>query len=174
MSRFLVLIGILNGGIHSLSGQVIQTTEKREALLEGLRSVVKNTERDALALDQLESPFVEPFADPLPEVTERAEGDDPDAVEAVPRTQVVLSDAVALQMVSRQFNPLGSLILGERALLQLENGSTMPVGQVFSAEINGIRYEVKLENVSNNGYELRIGDATLLRRFTENRLRPNQ
>lgn len=173
MNKFLLFTAFPVLVLSQASGQVIQSASERESLLENLRVVVTNTNREALLVDDLQSPFVEEMEAPAPETgASAAESEEaPDSVEEGPR---LLSDAVALRMVGQQFKPIGSLILGNRALLQLANGSTLSVGQSFAAEIQGNRYQVELESVSGNGYVLRLGTATLSQTFGRTRLMPEQ
>lgn len=161
MNKKFSLTLILFSGCLTLSqGQVIDPASKRGNLLDQLTEVISNTEREAGDFSQVNSPFVKiSLAEPV--VTGSTEV----ATVEAPAPQI-LSDAVALQAISQQFRPLGSLVLGERGLLQLANGRTIEQGSRFNAEIQGNLYEVSVEKVTKSGYTLRLGEATVERNFS--------
>lgn len=161
MNKKLSLTHILFLGCLAVTqGQVIDPASKRGNLLDQLTEVISNTERETMEFSQVNSPFVRTsLAQPV--VSESAEGTTVDT--QAPQT---LSDAVALQAISQQFRPLGSLVLGERGLLQLANGRTIEQGRSFNAEIRGNLYEVTVEKVTQSGYTLRLGGATVERNFS--------
>jgi len=154
------------------SGQVIQPADQRTTLLDDLRIVVENTDRDPVFLGNLESPFVEDL-ETTAERKADSEDEDNDNAAPVPEVTRALGDAVALRLIAQQFKPIGSLILGERAQLQLANGTRISAGDSFNATIQGTTYEVLIESVTSNGYTLRIGEASISKTFNQTRLIPS-
>jgi hypothetical protein len=148
---------------HPASGQVITPVNQRGELLEGMEQVLSNTERESLDLAGLVSPFHPKPAAPV--ATVASEAPEPEIREAVTTEPRILPDAVALEMVAERFQPLGSLVLGTRGILQLSNSRTIAKGEAFRAEIQGVAYEVFIDEVTSEGYRLRLGSATLDRTF---------
>ena len=144
-----------------LSGQIILKADERETLLADSKAVIGNTGKDAVSADGIISPFIKkrrPAPEPESVITQVEE--DPEA--PLPE---VLADEVALNLIGRQFKPLGSLVMGDKGILQLERGRTIGEGETIKAEIKGRTYEVIIDSVTSSGYRLRLGDATLDKSF---------
>lgn len=156
-----ILLAVLMGSSPLLFSQVILPVDDRDQLLSGMQAVIDNTQSDPQTFAGIPSPFVEKkqaVAQPQPQMANQAQ----EPAETLPRN---LSDWVALRMISQQFKPLGSLVLGNRGILQLANGNTIEKGSSFKAEIQGRSYEVTIDEVTRNGYTLRLGSAILKQTF---------
>ena len=77
----------------------------------------------------------------------------------------VLPDEDALRIISQQFKPFGSLVIGERGVLQLARGQTIAEGESFKAEIRGVAYEVQIMDVTSKSYKLSLGTAEVEKNF---------
>jgi hypothetical protein len=148
---------------HPACGQVISPANQRGELLEGMEQVLSNTERESLDVAGLVSPFHPKLEAPVAAIA--SEAPEPEVREAVTTEPRILPDAVALEMVAERFQPLGSLVLGNRGVLQLSNSRTIAKGEGFRAEIQGVAYEFFIDEVTSDGYRLRLGNATLDRTF---------
>lgn len=148
--------------VSAAQGQTILSNKNREIVLEGMKEVVGNVERPALVLEGISNPFLE-REEAIPAEVETATGQISETVSAPDQA---LTDDVALRLISNQFRPLGSLILGTRGILQLANGKTIGQGETIGAEIKGRSYEVIIEEVTGNGFTLRLGSAVLQRSFS--------
>lgn len=161
--RLILAFALLLTSMGSLSAQLIVDPRERERLVEDLYRAINNS-----ALREQSQPLPSPFmarsrAVAEPQVAEAA-ADGPEAASApVPQA---LPDAVALQVIARQFRPIGSLVRGDRGVLQFRGGGTLAKGESFRATIDGISYTVSLEDVSASGYVLRLGEALLQRDFS--------
>lgn len=156
-----ILLAVLMGSSPLLFSQVILPVDDRDQLLNDMQAVIDNTQSDPQTFDGIPSPFVEKkqaVAQPQPQMANQVQ----EPAETLPRN---LSDWVALRMISQQFKPLGSLVLGDRGILQLANGNTIEKGASFKAEIQGRSYEVTIDEVTQNGYTLRLGSAILKQTF---------
>ena len=146
-----------------LSGQVIMSQEDRTEVLDGMKGVLENISRPIASIGEDESPFYvsknKPKEPVVAEVTNQPQ-EVVKAEEEIVSTPVVLSDNVALGIISNQFKPLGSLVLGDRGFLQLPQGRTIEKGQTFKADIRGITYTVLISNVTEKGYTLELGSAS--------------
>ena len=163
--KLTILLQFLLGCTPPLFSQVILPANERELLLTDMQTVIENTENEPRTFDGVQSPFVEEGqedAAPQPTMADQPE-QQPVRVEPVD-----LSDTMALKLIGQQFKPLGSLVLGNRGILQLSNGSTIAQGASFTAQIKGRKYEVTIEEVTRNGYTLRIGSAVLSKSFLNN------
>ncbi len=141
-------------------GQRVVSREVRSQLLQAGEALLFPEAEDFEArLEEAVNPFIgrAPEAPPEPDVEEEEEAPDPVAVR--------LPDARALQRIAESFRPRGSLIVGERRFLNLGGGRTIAEGTTFSARIGGHRYEVRVSEVTESGYALELGDATLAREF---------
>lgn len=141
----------------SLSGQVISEPSERSQLLDDMQTVMGNTDRESVNFAGVQSPFHEKVEPEEPERTSTIEKD------KAPATS--LSDSTALRLIGQRFKPLGSLVLGNRGILQLANGETIEQGETFNAEIQGRSYPVLIEEVTRNHYRLRLGTATIDKSF---------
>ena len=85
----------------------------------------------------------------------------------MPKTVVgeILPDQQALEIISKQFTPLGSLVTENRGVLQLPGNRTIDKGTTFKAEIKGNIYEVEVLDVTSRGYTLQLGTAQLKKNF---------
>ena len=142
----------------SLGAQVIAPPSERDELLSGMRQVLSNTEGEGMDFSAVQSPFHERTEANEPAAAKQAQSSDSP-------TPVILSDDAALRLIGQRFKPLGSLVIGDRGILQLSNGETIAEGEIFSAQIQGTRYPVVIEEVTRNMYRLRLGSATLEKSF---------
>jgi len=140
-----------------LQAQVILSSDERTDLLDGMQSVIENTSRPLTTVSEDQTPFYKTKAKaPAPVVNTQVPREETDEFEDLP---ILLSDAMALDIISRQFKPLGSMVLGTRGFLQLPKGQTIEKGQNFKAEIRGVPYEVRISEVTQKGYTLELGTA---------------
>jgi hypothetical protein len=144
-----------------LDAQVITTPEKRGVLLDRMNDSLDNVDQPEAKFSDLASPFEarrRKKADPVPTK-------DLANAPLTPMASQLLPDDKALAIVSQQFQPLGSLVLGDRGLLQLAGGGSIERGESFKAEIRGNVYEVMIDDVTSKGYTLRLGTARLKKNF---------
>jgi hypothetical protein len=162
MSKKLTFIlAVLVGSAPVLFSQVILPVNDRDSLLADMQAVIGNTAVAPQAFTGITSPFMEKkqtMPNPQPQTGNQT-------VEPQREPSRELSDTAALRLVSQQFKPLGSLVLGNRGILQLANGNTIEKGASFKAEIQGRSYEVTIAEVTQNGYTLRLGSAVLDQTF---------
>ena len=159
MTKFNLML-ILFAYVASIcGGQVITTPEARSGLLDGMHSTLGNVDREKMDFKEVNSPFAvrtrqeeEVATKELDNVPLRTAG-------------ALLSDDRALAIISGQFRPLGSLVVGDRGVLQLAGGRTIAQGASFKAEISGNIYAVKIEEVTSKGYTLSLGTASLRKNF---------
>lgn len=151
----IVLVCLTTNGLFS---QVISTPAERSDLLEGMNNSLTNVDQEEGDYAEVISPFVPIIVEiPLPVVEQ-----------VVEKPKVVakqLPDEQALNIISEQFAPLGSLILGSRGVLQLPGNRTIEKGASFNAEINGFSYEVQILDVTSKGYTLKLGSAEISKNF---------
>lgn len=147
-----VLLGALLLLGPALSGQVLRKAEDRVAVLDGMASVLRAGHADADRWEAFSSPFVMEVARVPEEVVEVEEAQ----VEVEPEVRRITEER-ALALISERFRPLGSLVLGDRGLLQMPGGQRIGQGQVFRATVAGQEYEVEVERVTEEGYQLRLG-----------------
>ena len=168
MNRFL-LIPVLAFYLLELhvGGQTITPRSDREAILEGMENVLLNTEKTARSYTDVSSPFLDRSVAVENDLQmEGAAGPERD-LEVASLEPVVLSDAMALDIIEERFRPNGSMVIGERGVLQLASGRTIEEGASFGASIRGVSYTVEIEAVTSSGYRLRLGSATVEKTFME-------
>ena len=160
MNRKLSVIFLLSFSIAQFAGaQIITKPEDRSALIGGMNQTLANMEQQERAYDSVGSPFIAVMPKKEVKVVEKViESDEPVVVEILP-------DAQALSIISQQFKPLGSLILGNRGVLQLQDNSTIERGATFKAAIKGHTYEVQIFDVTSRGYTLKLGSAQITKNF---------
>jgi hypothetical protein len=147
--------------VNACLAQVITPVDSRQNMLSGMRTTLQNVDAEAADYSAVRSPFVVPSKkEPEPVATK-----DLGNVPVSSGIGEVLPDAKALQVISRQFQPFGSLVMGDRGVLQLANGRTIAEGDVFKAEIQGVVYQVEIGDVTSKGYSLSLGTATVQRTF---------
>jgi hypothetical protein len=157
---FLVLTAV---ALNCAVGQVITPVAERNELVDNMKRVVGNMEQPAAEFTGLESPFLEKTVQ-----KKRAEiGKDSMELDEEELPEII-SDATAVEVISRRFKPLGSLIFGNRGILQFGNGETIEEGESFPAKIRGTTYTVIIEKVTAQGYTLRVGSATADKTFFKN------
>lgn len=156
----------LSGSVH---GQVITPVGDRAELITGMQAVVGNQDKEAGDYAGLTSPFAEKTVQ-QPVATK---DDGPVLVEEEVLPEII-SDEVALEVISRRFKPDGSLIFGDRGILKLGNGETIEEGESFPAEIRGTTYTVEIVEVTARGYTLRVGEATVYKTFLKSVNQPGQ
>lgn len=164
MTKTISILAFLAFFAPALQAQVITTPEARSSVLDGMNASLANVDRPEADLSDVDSPFearrrkkVEPVA------TKDLTGG---AITKV--AGKLLPDETALRIISDQFRPLGSLVLGDRGLLQLAGGHTIERGDTFKAEIRGNIYDVLIAEVTSRGYTLRLGTAELKKNFLNN------
>lgn len=86
---------------------------------------------------------------------------------ATPPAPVRFSDEEALQIIARQLNPSGSLIMGERKFLNLEGGRRLQLGDPIRISVRGEDYTAKLEEITPGTYTLSMNDMTLTVNFSQ-------
>lgn len=161
MNKFLIvsIVGLFLGSIAG-QAQTIAPASKRENLLDGMKATLGNVDQATTDYQKMESPFV---------VRNKQRKSATSLVENIKVETVVaaqrLPDKVALRVIGDRFNPIGSLILGNRGVLQLANGEYLETGQTFPARIQGNTYEVKVSQVSSSGYTLTLGEASIRKNF---------
>ena len=160
MNRKIITVLSLVGILATVAGgQVISKPESRSDLLGGMQDTLENVDRPQGSFDSVNSPFKAkiPVA-PKPVIKN---------LDDAPKTVVgkVLPDDQALAIISQQFNPLGSLVLGNRGILQLPENRTIEKGSSFKAEIKGNIYEVTIVDVTSRGYTLGLGTAQISKNF---------
>ena len=153
----LIILVALSFGASLLPAQVITPAESRSNLLGGVRNTLSNVDNSAADFSETRSPFV--VRDETVQVKR------PDTARENTGPVMILPDAVALKLISQQFQPLGSLIMGNRGVLQMGNGRTMAEGETFNAEIKGTTYEVEIKEITQRGYSLTLGTASVKRTF---------
>ena len=162
------ILFILTMGALCSTAQVILPSDERDSLVGDMNEVLTNTDRESMDVSKTSSPFVEKKAEQILPASTDLEA--PQLVrEELPAE---LSDPVALRLISQQFKPLGSMVLGNRGLLQLSGGNTIEQGETFNAEIKGRSYEVLIEEVTGSGYTLRLGSAIMRKTFLTTQTNP--
>lgn len=157
MNKFFAVVLVALCLLGNAWGQV-DTPDARADLLQGLKTTLDNTRLEASDYSTLQTPFAPPKEEEIVEEVREV------AAPVVRRSR--LGDSAALGIISEQFKPLGSLILGTRAVLQLPNGKTIKRGDTFSASIAGYSYDVVIEEITGNGYTLKLGSAEVSKNFT--------
>jgi hypothetical protein len=148
--------------------RTIERAENRTRIVEEARAVIDNEGRAAIQFDAIRSPFIDLRDLEKPEEEQPvAVAPDPETKSEQPRVPMKLPDAVALRSISERFNPLGSMVLGNRGILQLGGGRTIEQGESFNATIQGTEYRVEVEAVTPSDYTLRLGEATIRKRFID-------
>ena len=161
MNRYSSLLTIaLSLAFASVQAQIITPVDSRTGMLEGMNATLSNVDAPVVDYSEVTSPFVI-MVKKVPVVATKNLDDIP--VDTNPGE--VLADEVALQVISNQFKPLGSMVMGTRGLLQLSNGQTIEEGDVFKAEIQGIVYEVTIGEVTSKSYTLMLGTANVEKHF---------
>ena len=159
--QFILLSMVMCLAMNAGLSQVITPVDSRQSMLAGMQTTLGNVDAPAADYNDVRSPFVVREKEVPEQVATKDLGDTP----VTTGVGEVLPDARALQVISRQFQPFGSLVMGERGVLQLANGRTIAEGETFKAEIQGIVYQVQIGDVTSNGYSLSLGSATVQRSF---------
>lgn len=119
---------------------------------------------DAKTVAQKSNPFGDVGSITAPAVTSpSAESSKP----AAPAAPVRFSDEEALQIIARQLNPSGSLIMGERKFLNLEGGRRLQLGDPIRISVRGEDYTAKLEEITPGTYTLSMNGKTLTVNFSQ-------
>lgn len=161
----LFLAGLVISG--TAFSQVIIPVQDRSDLVDEMQEVISNLETEAGEFSGLVSPFRDKDeGDLVPEITEG-----PIAIEEEILPEII-SDKIALDVISRRFKPDGSLIFGNRGILKLGNGETIEEGESFPAEIRGNTYTVEILEVTARSYTLRIGEETVEKSFLKTVTQP--
>jgi len=157
--QFTAVIFSLVLAIPALSGQVISKPESRSEIIGGMQNTLDNVNRPQAELANVNSPFKAKVPIKTEPVIKNLDN--------APKTVVgeKLPDNQALEIISRQFSPLGSLVIGDRGILQLPGNRTIEEGASFKAEIKGNIYEVTIPDVTSSGYTLQLGTAQINKNF---------
>ncbi len=155
-SAVILIAGLLTS---ALQGQTITTPDSRSEVLDGMKSTLANVERPEGEYTEVKSPFEARIIKKAEPVIKK--------LDDAPKTVVgaVLPDDKALSIISQQFQPLGSLVLGDRGILQMQGNHNIEKGDSFKAEIKGHIYEVKISDVTSRGYTLQLGTAQVSKNF---------
>lgn len=169
-SRLIIVSGVVISGLLMASpvfGQVITPSEERIQFIDDLSRILHGEENPVpeIALSDRVSPFV-PVKSQEKEEEEGSEEESDKAPE--PPKPERLADSEALELITKRFQPVGSLVLGSRGMLQFSNGSRMKLGDTFNAQIRGENYEVEIVDITTDSYTLRVGEATVTRKFLDN------
>lgn len=161
--KVFLLMAAMAALLQMAGGQTISSIKNRESLLNSMEAVLNNTARPAMEVAGIDSPFHAAIFEEASVARETAT----EAPRPTPRREVpeILPDRTALSIIAGRFDPQGSLIMGDRGMLQLGGARTIAEGETFNAEIKGHTYEVRIEEVSSRGYRLRLGNATLEQTF---------
>lgn len=157
--RGLLLSGLVLTCAVELVGQAIQPSEQREKFIATLEAIL-NPAKPSTA-DNSE-PLKSPFSRYIPEIVpEAAEEGDAEVAAAAKPVVKRLSDAAALELIARSFRPRGGIVMGTRGILQFEGGQTMSLGSEFKATIREETYAVRVIEIREDGYKLRLGTAEI-------------
>lgn len=161
MNRLIITFTVLAGfGLSTLQAQVITPVESRENLLKGMATTLGNVNEAPGDYTAVLSPFV-----PREKKIEIVQTKDLTNAPSGLTGSQKLPDEVALRMIGDRFNPIGSMVLGNRGVLQMANNTTIEMGSSFKAEIKGNIYEVQVNDVTSQGYTLTLGTATIRKNF---------
>lgn len=157
---FIVLVSLCAAASLSAQGGQVSFPEKREATLAKTTALIASGAGNRVSFPvNRANPFAAIAKESAPVVVERAP--EPE------RSR--LSDGRAVQAVARDFNPAGLMILGDRRVLRLRDGSMLREGDTFTARIEGEPYRVLVSAIDPSGYELTVGEASIRRGFTSAR-----
>jgi hypothetical protein len=160
IKKIAVFVFIISISWSGAIAQVITPVGERNELIDGMEQVVGNMDTAAPSYSGLASPFTEK-TEPSGIVSDLSGS--ADIIEE--RLPEIISDQVAVEVISRRFKPIGSMIFGNRGILQLSNGETVEEGESFPAEIRGNIYTVEIIKVTSQGYTLKVGTATADKTF---------
>ena len=166
--RIIFILACCSLCLATEGARTIERAENRTRIVEEAQAVIENEDRAPIQFDAIRSPFIdhrdleEPEDDQPVADAQEAE---PESVQ--PRVPMKLPDAVALRSISERFTPMGSMVLGNRGILQLGGGRTIEQGESFNATIQGTEYRVEVEAVTPSDYTLRLGEATIRKRFID-------
>lgn len=152
-----LIAGLVLGGVQ-LDANRVSAPRMRADLLEAVRALLDDEPGEFAPMPGGRS---NPFAAPVEAVApaDAAAGEAPQAVRR-------LSDEQALAAIAREFQPSGSLIAGDRALLRLSDGSSLREGEGFTARIQGQSFRVVVSEIDVDGYTLVLGEAAIRRGFS--------
>lgn len=158
-------------GLLSAQGKPVSKPENRQELLDNVKLLLGS---EPAAYKEISMHRQDPFSAiqpepeiPAPVVAATADKPNTPAPAPVIEKPARLADEVALAAIARNFSASGSLIAGERRLLRLKNGKMAPQGTTFSARIKEELYVVSISRVTENGYTLSLGNASISRRFLD-------
>ncbi len=158
-NSYIILLLVSLVFVSSVNAQVISKPEARSDLLTSMDQTLSNMQREGNDFKDVKSPFVAVMPEKQPVVVEQVEET------VAPVVAARLPDKEALAIISQQFKPLGSLILGNRGVLQLQANKTIEKGAFFNADISGNTYRVEILDVTSRGYTLRLGTAQVTKNF---------
>lgn len=149
-----------------VSAQVIVAADERSTLIAGLERTLKPPAgANDSSSDLLVSPFIKPeLVQSLSAATEPMDSGVPELIAPVARR---LDDASALGLIADEFRPIGSIVKGDRGMLQLASGGSISAGSSFNATIQDFNYSIKVVEVSTSGYVLQLGEASISRTFAD-------
>lgn len=163
------LAGALGGlcPLASWAQNRVTLPAQREAILANLDEILRAQPGDFGSIPRERvNPFmaVMPARAPVPVAVAP---DRPAPVVQATETQGRLDDEAALAAIVANFRPSGSIILGERRLLRMADGSMLQQGSTFTARIRGEAYSVQVARVLADGYTLALGNARHTARFID-------
>lgn len=167
----LVVLGFLAGGSVLSAQGLVTKFESREDSLRAVNAILEAKPRSFEAsYGRRESPFVavrEVAAPPTPTPVARPEVRRVAPQPIAPTVEPRLSDEAALEKIVGSFQPAGSIIVGDRRLLRMKNGSFLREGSTFDARIRAENYQVEVIRVTPDGYVIGIGTARHSARFID-------
>lgn len=174
---FSILVGVMGLGLSTTlcfaQGRV-SNVESRQRTLEVVTAVVEASPHSYEPMPGgRENPFAEvKREEPAATIPVQSGPGQPVRVEAKPPESVRLPDPVALTAIARNFRPSGSIIVGNRRLLRLVDGTMLEQGNSFTARIGREAYVVKVISVTPDGYTIGLGEARHSARFLETPVNP--
>ncbi len=144
----------------SAQDERVSLKDKRENTLSNADAILNPGDPELLErFNKGRNPF-EPYVEP--------QKDKPKIV--VRKTQErLLSDKIVLQKVANSLKPKGSLILGKKRILILENGAKLQEGNVIPAKMRGKTYNVKISEITGRDFTLSLNQSKITSSFMEAR-----
>lgn len=158
----LIILGSMTISLVSFGQGLVSHPNQRTEILAGIDAIFA---REPIDVNKVKFKRKSPFEIVSKAPVQKQVVVRPD--EPQPPPVLRLSESEALTIAAQNFKPAGSLITSTRRVLRLEGGRMVNEGHTFAVSIRGERYDVVIDSVSEDGYVLRLGEATLLRKFIE-------
>lgn len=157
LACFSLALFLSGTGTVSGQGRNIPPQSNRDQVLQMARNLLHP--KDTGLLERLsEIPY--PFDFYRPPIEEQ-----PTSVGVKPKeVEVVYSDEEVLEAVAPTIRPTGTVIRGNQRILVLPNGN-LSEGALLNVNFRGKPYEIRLEQIRNDRYVLRLNETTLIRYF---------